>query len=1186
MSEKARMAAIVLVLVLVGAALWYLQFLSFPEKDTPQQVSSTPEPASNPVKSSVKQSESPAQTDTQVEPEDELTTAVMASRDSKPRERGGRGKISGTISVTDGGTIPPDLALTLFYIPDEARYDGAIDIVHSEFEARGKAEYEFADLPLGQFYIFASSATHTGSTSANLIDSRPDSQRNVTLYPASFISGTVVNTAGEAITDAHVFVAGYLSNGNDIKANVYRSRCSEVPTDENGVFHMNNLQVRTPQYRLIAMAPGYAPTITELLPTGSTGVQIILGDGGSVAGRLVNQDTMEPAAGIPVTFATEYAMSTEEKITDDDGAFHFAGLSTGSYRFNVTDEDLVVTPDTTKLELNPGQTIEDIIVHVRLGGVVTGRIYDKDTNQGIPGAEISAYGRRVEGTKRKLATADATGQYEIKGLYEGEYEIQYQNVKGYSRNRQYDARKDVMAKLGQRMTNVDFPMSKGIAISGRVIDTDGNAMDGVRISGQVTRGNGYDSTNVDANGRFSLYGFEEGFTVRVAATKTGFGHESETLSLTDQPITGVEFVLKDEAKITGTVVDEIGNPIRGVHIYAIIGNNYDLRDDATSGANGEITLDGLADGEYQIRSHPSENSFSTSDPVLETITLTAGEHLDGLRLVVKGFDENTMTIAGRVTDDLGDPVAGVFLYAYGGNSNQIQGTTKTDGTYVMPNAKKGSYRVSISSTSPGSNYVRTNYQFEAGDLAADFVLNRVGSVSGRVVDASHQPITDFSAMVIQRQYRPQLDRDLKRFHDDEGRFEIAGAHPGVENEMVFRAEGFADSISPIHVARPGETVRDVIVQMQAESKLTGIVVDSGGNPVRNASIYKGEVPRNEYEQQRNRIATTNADGRFELAGLQNGVFVISAFKVGKAPTSATANVGGRLTEVELVLGDGGTLAGRVTVEGKPSADTRISGNVQFGDGSNGQPFSLQRQTDSDGNFEITGIPEGSGSLTAYLRNGNNQRRRTNQFEVRSDMVTNLNFDFPLATSSIEGYLFVSETETTAGRVSLNVTNGGSQESQYKEVASDGYFLFESLPAGTVRMSGRSNEDRTDSVQNVELGDNEKLRIDFQLYGGTAVTCTVNNIPHGVSNTAAAIFGTHNFQGQMAMKDLEALFDQPAEVASVNDGKAEFKKLTNGTYTIAVVSFNPEDMGPEKLIDIASTTVTIQDQEEIQVEVSF
>ena len=61
-------------------------------------------------------------------------------------------------------------------------------------------------------------------------------------------------------------------------------------------------------------------------------------------------------------------------------------------------------------------------------------------------------------------------------------------------------------------------------------------------------------------------------------------------------------------------------------------------------------------GKYHIK--PSVNQmFSSADKALETLTLLAGEHKTDVRVVWES-NEGTLTISGRVTDDLGKPVSG------------------------------------------------------------------------------------------------------------------------------------------------------------------------------------------------------------------------------------------------------------------------------------------------------------------------------------------------------------------------------------------------------------------------------------------------------------------------------------------------------------------------------------------------
>jgi hypothetical protein len=1182
MSDKTRMVAIIAVLVVVGAVLWNLQFLSFPEKEDRQEVASPPIPEktanTSAPKPATRQTESPAVSEKPTI-EEEAAPAEFADKSSK---RGGRGKLLGAIEMSDGQPIPSDLILTLHYIPDEARYDGDFETVYATLEINGKKEYEFTNLPFGNFTVFGTSATHSGTFNRTLSAQNREYTTGLSLYPGTFISGTVVNTKGEAVTDGHVFVTGWETGGRDTKANLYRSRSSEVATDETGAFYMNNLQQRTPKYRLVALAPGYAPSVTELLPVGTTGVQIVMAAGGSVSGHVENQDLNEPVAGISVVFGTEYVLTGQEQKTDEDGAFQFENLAAGSYRAAVDDDALVVTPGTRDVDLNPGQILEGVIVQIRTGGSVAGRIYDSETEAGIAGATIQAYPNDRTVAESKTATSDASGRYVIEGLLDAAYRVDYSSVKGYPQNRRFQDRKEIVASLGQQMDNIDFVLSRGLRIGGRVVDQDGNPVEKASVRGENDQRSFYESTTTDGNGRFELYGISDGLKVEFVARAKGFAYNKMSTTYDAASPADLEIVLTPEAKISGTIVDEFGAPAGSISVYAVVGRDWDRRDSNTTNAAGEFIFDGLAPDQYDIKHQPRSGYLSFEDPLIKTVTLEIGEHIQGLRLVLPTQVDSGIAIFGRVTDDIGNPISAVNVRAYGRNGGgSMRGVTDDNGQYRLTNAKNGMYQLNFDKDKYTQGYIN---EIEVGSDPIDFVLQREGSVSGRIVGPNQLPITDFSVALVNGGYNFNRVRDLKRFRHDEGRFTVDGGRTDRELSVLARAQGYADTLVPVGKLLPGELRQDVLVQMQVENIVNGLVVDSDGNPVSGAGIYRGQVPRNDYERENSKAATSNREGRFELKGMPAGTNLISATKPGLSPDQVIMQITERNTDVTLTLAKGASLEGYVTMNGSPLANAHVYASIQTSGPEARVHVDKQGNTDDKGYFRFSGLPEGTGSLSVSTPSSQGLRRNmSKQFETANGMSTQVDFDFVPASSAIEGYIFLGENEPGPGRVNVSITKDGVSESQYKDVDSTGYFLLEPLPAGTYSLRLYNTDGHRGSTKTGELGENETLRIDFNMYGLTDIVCTVH-YPNADEVMVGTINGTRTVEGEMSLVDASEILREIQNRKSVRDGAVTISQMENGTYTVVMMAVKTN--GTERTVDFRSKTIVVNDQGEMALEFSF
>jgi len=540
-------------------------------------------------------------------------------------------------------------------------------------------------------------------------------------------------------------------------------------------------------------------------------------------------------------------------------------------------------------------------------------------------------------------------------------------------------------------------------------------------------------------------------------------------------------------------------------------------------------------------------------------------------------------LSGRVTNDLGQPIEEVRVFTFGRAGRQISASTDSDGTYTLKNVPEGRVQLIYSE----DNHGQRNVDFEGGATNADVVMKRNATISGRIIDHENQPITEFSA----RAYAGRLERDfgpqLIRYHHPKGEFSITNGQAGKQNFLLFRVPGFADKTVSVAEVRPGQALGDVLVQMEPESRLMGIVADENGAPVADAFVFNGHVPDSEYQHERNSAAKTGPDGRFEITRLATGTMVLSAFKKGYGPVTETIQISQTMTTTRLTLGSGATITGRITSDGVGLAEVGVHGHVQSDSKDHRTRTSIQTKTDAEGYFQFTGVRTGEGLLRASIEASGGRRNRSQAFETEDGMKTEVYIDFPSATASIEGYLYMAENETGPGIASATIReNGQLIESRYREVGDDGYFVFESLPAGKVTVRGNDVDRGRTSTDTVELVDGQKARVDSILFGGATVVCTVQNIPEGLVCTVGILEGSHSPPEQMSMTALESLFDQPIAVQEVTDGVAELKGVPQGTFTLVAIIYDEESMNTNTVFNIVSTPLTIKNEQEVATRVSF
>jgi hypothetical protein len=100
-----------------------------------------------------------------------------------------------------------------------------------------------------------------------------------------------------------------------------------------------------------------------------------------------------------------------------------AGLAPGEHHIGVIDDILVVTSASEVVNVIDGQSVDDVVIKVQTAAVISGRMYDADSNAGISGVEVVGSPQEIVNASQKTATTDSNGNYSLVGLHGGAYEV-------------------------------------------------------------------------------------------------------------------------------------------------------------------------------------------------------------------------------------------------------------------------------------------------------------------------------------------------------------------------------------------------------------------------------------------------------------------------------------------------------------------------------------------------------------------------------------------------------------------------------------------------------------------------------------------------------------------------------------------------------------------------------------------
>lgn len=235
----------------------------------------------------------------------------------------------------------------------------------------------------------------------------------------------------------------------------------------------------------------------------------------------------------------------------------------------------------------------------------------------------------------------------------------------------------------------------------------------------------------------------------------------------------------------------------------------------------------------------------------------------------------------------------------------------------------------------------------------------VVGIYGKVVDASGGPIVGASLLAL---------GVVGTESDAKGDFDIcldAQDNSPDERRLVVRASGYGtiEMVAPL----VGRVRHDF--QLTPEATISGHVVNAKGGPVAMANVrvsWDEAAPRPGSEQPATGRAVSDANGRFELAGLAAGRLRLQAFARGEASAPTTIDVGaGGAKDVQLTVGQRGVIRGRVVSGGRPVAGVSVFDRAELPTyQTRGQiTFAIQEAvSQEDGTFVLDGLRLGTLSL--------------------------------------------------------------------------------------------------------------------------------------------------------------------------------------------------------------------------------
>jgi len=801
------------------------------------------------------------------------------------------------------------------------------------------------------------------------------------LSPGSILGGRVVTADGTPIGGATVEAYRDLGKPSDLRAaiaNALRGALDSVTTAADGTFEFRTLGEG--RFILYASAPGFQeshvsvsvyrgraePAVIELNPGLLLAGRVVDPEGKPIQGAVIRARSRATARRVTVAVNREKEPEVE---SDANGQFRFDTLSPGSYTLIVSHDDYA----SVQLK-NVEVPQENLTVTMEYGGGIAGFVRDRDGNP-IPGARVWCHD--LAGVRKESIT-DENGHYQlvvsVKPLRKKHLNVQ---ATGYARPESTA----VVVEEG-KVVNKDFELDRASGITGLVKDTQGRPIANVNVMVQllpdeetpVQRYLGYCTTGED--GRFQIDNISPRGRVKLIAEHRFFlKWESEPFQIMPGEILEAEIQMQSGGSLSGIVVDDNGNPVKGARVKAVapgasereaaFGGGFGTTDE-----QGRFVLRGLGAGTYEVLASASGYLEGRS----EAVTLAEGAGVSGITVTLP----KAHRLAGVVRTTDGRPVPGARITVVDTSVDGVRklgAASKEDGSWEVEGL--GSQPVEVSAEADGYGRV-TLKEVKPDTQDVLLELPPLGGVSGIVVNQDGKPVRAFSVKPIpveidQGYSRPRNTR-FKTFGNVDGSFKFEDLPPGTYTLNV-QSPGYRGTTLENVRVDAGQITDVGTLTLLPGGVLVGRVLDATGAPVAGAkvsvvggvskfSMAPGRTPR--------ATVTTGPDGTFKFEGLRSGRVKVRVSAEGFVPT-VSEEVDPNLQKEELVV----TLQPSSGIQGVVIGPDRnpLSGIQVFLKGV-GVNVTRGTRTDAQGRFVFSDIPPGTYRVRTF------KFRKPNEKEVR------------------------------------------------------------------------------------------------------------------------------------------------------------------------------------------------------------
>lgn len=796
-------------------------------------------------------------------------------------------KLTGMVRDEEGAAISDALVELLHMRPSTGDPAATVQVGHVKTDEEGRYTLE---APLSTISILSVSADgfekaqHILQHGFQLAGGEPSDQSgtfNVVLRRGHTLEGQVVDESGHPIEGAaiHAWTGGSSSENPEILVR-------KTISNSEGEFRFHGLH--RGGWRLIAVTNKertasldvYIPSEPVELrlpnaPASISGFVMIKASGDRVEGATVTLFARPQTEDLDGNSLVPVATT----LSGPNGVYQFGGLAPANYvvlgRHGGLSSDMGLLYATLGETLEPGHEIMGHLVELTGGITITGRVLDGETDHPLEGAVVSLppfIREMVEFTGRLSDTTGVDGVYQMEGLPAQammlEPEVAWQGFQVQ------EIREGGFDEAMWTLTRDILMVGHQGEVTGIVYLPDGSPAPGVRVHYSVQyRPNSQGmstqpSARTNEEGRYRLPEIT-GETMRVRASHEQYPEAYSDLIHSAAPDGDLNIRFEEGSTLTVRVLDGDDSPVAGAKVSLL--REVSMLNALTLSSTRELLTDREGRVAFErLASDPHRVTYSHEETIMVEQPRVALPMEEELVIRVEGG----VDFRGIVRDGNGDPVAGAraSLMSIRGNTHDRRtATTDGEGRFSLGGFHTGD-TINLTLEKDGAMAIYNHLAYTREEQEFVLHLDETTTLLVTVVDKeSGEPISDAEVETSHSPGKLSVDKLDDNVH------EITGIPPGSSLVLSITAPGYA-SLQRERIQAPANpTEMGRVYQLSREKTLTGRVVSvESGQPI------PGSQVRLEHIWVTEEIArtTTDADGRFRLAGINHSEYALTITRPG------------------------------------------------------------------------------------------------------------------------------------------------------------------------------------------------------------------------------------------------------------------------------------------------------------------